>query len=79
VPPNNNNTAWYPTSLTSDLIEDRRAIAELVSWDLMHVGLTGTLPSELGWLTNLVELYVPTSLSLAIVSSPLECRICACD
>jgi len=56
VPPNNNNTAWYPTSLTSDLIEDRRAIAELVSWDLMHVGLTGTLPSELGWLTNLVEL-----------------------
>jgi len=63
VPPNNNNTAWYPTSLTSDLIEDRRAIAELVSWDLMHVGLTGTLPSELGWLTNLVELYVPTSLS----------------
>jgi hypothetical protein len=50
------DTEWYPTSLTSDLIGERRAIAELSYWNLTAVGLTGTLPSELGWLTNLVEL-----------------------
>jgi hypothetical protein len=48
---------------------------------LMHEesGLTGTLPSELGRLTNLVELYVPFLASYSLSLGLILRRLYACD